>query len=188
MLGQVLSHFAGMMWPSIVEDQHMIFVQLRPQFLQPLQHLVALQRAFKTPGSKDLFSTHRRDEGLFPGLSSLMVEVLHRLSHGSSCPVANPVIVESRFVTPEELYLGFLQQLGQLYDKVLPLLLPALREGFRRDGSVFLSVHLSFLRCTLTACSVTRTPQILSISSAYSRRKASGYCWAYSAMHWRSRS
>ena len=78
MISQVLPHYVGMMRPSIVEDQHVIFVQLRPQWLQPLQHLVALERAFKTPGSKDLFSTHRRDEGLFPGLGSLMVEVLHR--------------------------------------------------------------------------------------------------------------
>ena len=60
--------------------------------------------------------------------------------------MADPVIVDSRVVAPEELYLGFLQQLGQLRDKVLPLLLPALREGFWRDGSVFLSVHLSFLK------------------------------------------
>ena len=78
MIRQVLSHFAGMMRPSIVEDQHVVFVQLRPQLLQPLQHLVALERAFKTPGRKDLFRTHRRNEGLFPGLGSLMVEVLHR--------------------------------------------------------------------------------------------------------------
>ena len=77
-IGQVLPHFAGMMRPSIVEDQHVVFVQLRPQLLQPLQHLVALERAFKTPGRKDLLSTHRRNEGLFPGLGSLMVEVLHR--------------------------------------------------------------------------------------------------------------
>ena len=78
MIRQVSSHFAGMMRPSIVEDQHVVFVQLRPQLLQPLQHLVALERAFKTPGRKDLFRTHRRNEGLFPGLGSLMVEVLHR--------------------------------------------------------------------------------------------------------------
>ena len=55
-----------MMQPSIVEDQHVVFVQLRPQLLQLLQRLVALERAFKTPGRKDLFGTHRRDEGLFP--------------------------------------------------------------------------------------------------------------------------
>jgi hypothetical protein len=52
MISEVLSHFVGMMRPSIVEDQHVVFVQLRPQLLQPLQHLVALERAFKTPGRK----------------------------------------------------------------------------------------------------------------------------------------
>ena len=59
-------------------------------------------------------------------------------------PLADPVIVESRFFTPEELYLGFLQQLGQLNDKVLPLLLPALRERFWRDGSVFFERPFEF--------------------------------------------
>ena len=104
MISQVLSQFAGMMQPSIVEDQHVVFVQLRPQLLQPLQHLVALERAFKTPGRKDLFSTHRRDKCLFPGLGSLMVEVLHRFSHGGSGHLADPVIVDSRFVAPKELW------------------------------------------------------------------------------------
>ena len=66
------------MRPRIVEDQHVVFVQLRQQLLQPLQHLVVLERAFKTTGRKDLFRTHRRDEVLFPGVGSLMVEVLHR--------------------------------------------------------------------------------------------------------------
>ena len=78
MSSQALSHFAGMIRLSVVEDQHVVFVQLRPQLLLPLQRLVALERAFKTPGSKDLFRTHRRNEGLFPGLGSLIVEVLHR--------------------------------------------------------------------------------------------------------------
>ena len=69
---------AGMMRPSIAEDQYVVLVQLRPQLLQLLQHLVALERAFKTPERKDLFNTHRRDESLFPGLGSLIIEVLHR--------------------------------------------------------------------------------------------------------------
>ena len=64
-----------------------------------------------------------------------MVEVLHRLSLGCSCHGADPVIVDSHFVILEEFYLGFLQQLRQLRDIVLPLLLPALRERFRRAGS-----------------------------------------------------
>ncbi|MDG2196246.1 MAG: hypothetical protein P8O70_05055 [SAR324 cluster bacterium] len=45
-----------------------------------LQLLVAAKRVFKTPRYKDLFSTHRRDECMFLGLGSLMVEVLHMLS------------------------------------------------------------------------------------------------------------
>ena len=107
---------------------------------------------------------------------------------GGSALVGDPVCEDRRFVNPEELYLGFVQQLGQLRDKVLPLLLSALPEGFRRDESVILSVHLSFLSCTLTACSVMHTPHFLLIWSAYPSEKASGYCMAYSTMHLHSRS
>jgi hypothetical protein len=59
--------------------------------------------SFQNTRAQDLFSTHRGDEGLFPGLSSLMVEVLHRLSHGGSCHVAGSSYRRQPFHRPREI-------------------------------------------------------------------------------------
>ena len=85
----------------------MIFMNLWTKLLQTVHHLVAVKRVFKTPRYKDLLGTHRRDECLFLGLGSLMIEVVQRLSTICSCNLADPANVNERLITPKELSLGF---------------------------------------------------------------------------------
>ena len=113
---------------------------------------------------------------LFPGLSSLMVEILHRMSPRCSSHEVNQVIVDGQFTAPKQHSLQFLQQKKQLCDKVQALLLPALQARLWRGRSVSWNVHFSFLRRKLTVCAQKRTPHILMVSSAYFRKKALKYC------------